>query len=82
MARLSIRAGSRQPSSSSPVMMSTGTRIPASSAASPYSEGRAAWTPRMVSAAPVAECPPSAAANWAQARGFLFWNWTRAGPAA
>ena len=36
----------------------------------------------MVSALPSEECPASAAANSAQPRGFLFWNWTRAGPAA
>ncbi len=36
----------------------------------------------MVSAEPSDECPASAVANSAQPRGFLPWNWTRAGPAA
>src|SRR5581483_1613516 len=82
MVRLSISAGSRQPSSSSPTRISTGTAIRASSPVSAYSEGRAAWTPRMVSALPSEEWPARASANSAQPRGFLFWNWTRAGPTA
>ena len=82
MVRLSISAVSRQPSSSSPARISTGTATPASSSRSAYSDGRPACTPRMVSAEPSDECPASAAANSAQPRGFLFWNCTRAGPAA
>ena len=36
----------------------------------------------MVRALPSEEWPASASANSAQPRGFLFWNWTRAGPTA
>src|SRR5580693_9174736 len=82
MVRLSISAGSRQPSSSSPTRTRTGAVMRASLSANAYSEGRPAWTPRMVRALPREEWPASALANSAQPRGFLFWNWTRAGPAA
>ena len=78
MVRLSISAGSRQPSSSSPTSTRTGMATLASSSVRSYRDGRAACTPRMVRALPSEECPASAAANSAHPRGFLFWNWTRA----
>src|SRR5262249_58272851 len=72
----------RQPASSSPARIRTGTLILARASVSAYNEGLAAWTPRMVRALPREEWPASAAANSAQPRGFLFWHWTVAGPTA
>ena len=81
MVRLSISAGSRHPSSSSPTISSTGV---GTAAARPQPVQR---RPGRLHAAhgerrPRAECRASAAANSAQPRGFLFWNCTRAGPTA
>src|SRR6516165_4751786 len=80
--RFISKPGSRQGSSSSPVMINVGTSsLPMWSVRS-HSEGRRAWTPRIVFAEPNVECSARWAANSAQPRGSLFWNCTRVGPIA
>src|SRR5260370_3654320 len=76
------RPGSRHGSSSSPVMIRVGTSRLRMRSVRSHSEGRRAWTPRIVFAEPKVECSARLAANSAQPRGSLFWNWTREGPIA
>src|SRR5580693_4781451 len=76
------RPGSRQGSSSSPVMTNVGTSRLCMPSVRSHSEGRRACTPRIVLAEPKVECSARCAANSAQPRGSLFWNWTRDGPIA
>src|SRR3984893_10149270 len=74
------RPGSRHGSSSSPVMINVGTSsLPMRSVRS-HTQGRRPCTPRIVVAEPNVECSARWAANSAQPRGSLFWNWTRVGP--
>ena len=80
MCRFINNAGSKQGSSSSPVMINAGTWIDFICSTKSQSEGRIFCTPSKVLADPTGSCSAIWAANSAQPRGSLFWNCTRVGP--